>query len=552
MITSPSTHEPVAPPLPGASLTRRKGPSPTDSRPPPHSHSERAAFRRVQGLAAGLFIVVATTYLVPVLHPLRPWVPGGEYVPFWNIIGREVLGEGAELEAEAAKLTELQQLAAPPMEPRVPQPYSRTSEAVFPPYPLDIDLEPPEHGIEPPEALDGYYRKLTLVDLGVPGVIARAGHWGDSVLGIDGITSGVRRRLQHRFGDAGHGFHLMDRYNPSYRQQGVEFLPVIPWSRCLVVFECDKKDHRYGYGGLLATSDGGSEGRWRTPTRGFGQTVSRFEVWFSRQEHGGNLEIGIDEQEKVTVDTQGPHLEDAWHEVQVGPGPHTFRVRASGRGNVRAYGVVLENEGPGVVWDGMALIAGSTRSLRTQDPAHIASQIRRRDLDLVVFFFGGNDLERNYVDLRASMEPYYDEYSDVLELYRAGKPGLSCLVMSVLDHGRRTPQGGIESRAFARTLAQAQREVARRNGCGFFDTFSATGGPGTAARWLRSGLMAADLGHPTNGGHEVIAALLTNAILFGYEEYRARMVGQSLPELQDLGVQPGPGLRVSGPPPDDE
>jgi lysophospholipase L1-like esterase len=494
--------------------------------------SEWRAFGRLGGLLAGLVAAIAATYVAPVLHPLRPWVPGGDYVPFWNVVGREWLGEGKLLEAETAKLAELQRQTetaartAPTPRKSAPPPVP-----TFPAHASETKVEPPEHGIEPPEALDHYFRKLTLADLGVPGAIARAGHWGDSVLGVDGITSAIRRRLQTRFGDAGHGFHLMDRYNPSYRQQGIEFEPGTGWSRCLVVNECKKQDRRYGYGGLTVSSGGTFPATWRTPKKGFGQTVSVFELWFAHQEKGGDVEIVIDGKDKITVSTRGPHLEDGWHRLSVPAGRHSFSVRAAGGGNVRAYGVVLENDGPGVVWDGMALIGGSSRGLRTQHPDHIASQIRHRDLDLIVFMFGGNDMERNYVDLTDSMQLYYDEYGDVLKHFRAGKPEAACLIMSVTDHGKRMADNSIQSRKFAKQLSKAQREVARQNGCGFFDTYEAMGGTGTAARWFRAGLLAPDLGHPTGAGHEVIAGLVANAILHGYEEYRRRMVGKPLPEL---------------------
>ena len=161
-------------------------------------------------------------------------------------------------------------------------------------------------------------------------------------------------------------------------------------------------------------------------------------------------------------------------------------MHAAGRGEVRTYGVVLENDGPGVTWDGMALIGGSTRALRTQAPEHAASQIRHRDLDLIVFMFGGNDMGRKYADLSSSMDPYLEEYGDVISHFRAGKPELSCLVMTLTDHGERAADGRIVSRPFARKLSRAQAEVARRNGCAFFDTYQATGGEGTAARWARS------------------------------------------------------------------
>lgn len=527
----PPAREPVEPRDTGQSAPSAVGGS---------EGSEPRAFWRALGLFLGVSAAILTTYWVPALHPLRPWTRGGDYVPFWNVVGREWLGEGEKVQKEARELAELRRQTLAPAAnaftsteaPSAPLP----AEPVFPAYTPESKLERPAHGIEPPHALDHYFRKLALADLKVEGAIARAGHWGDSVLGVDGITSGIRRRLQGRFGDAGHGFHLMDRYNPSYRQQGVEFIPGGGWYRCLVVFECSKKDRRYGYGGLIARSPGGGASTWSTPTQGSGQVVSVFELWFAYQERGGRMELLIDKTDKHSIDTRGAHLEDGWHMVAVQPGAHTFAVRAVGGGEVRTYGVVLENDGPGVVWDGMALIGGSTRGLRTQDPEHIKSQIRRRGLDLLVFMFGGNDLQRNYVDLKHSMEPYYEEYGDVLKHFRAGRPEASCLIMSVTDHGERTADDRIVSKKFAKVLANAQREVARRNDCAFFDTYEATGGEGMASRWYRANprLIAPDLGHPTGTGHEVIAGLLANAILYGYEEYRARMQGQPLPELRAL------------------
>jgi lysophospholipase L1-like esterase len=162
---------------------------------------------------------------------------------------------------------------------------------------------------------------------------------------------------------------------------------------------------------------------------------------------------------------------------------------------------------------------------------HIQNQVRRRGLDLIAFMFGGNDLARKYVDLAESMQPYLDEYNEVIRRFRAGRPGASCLVLSVIDHGDRKADDSIVSKPFTKTLSNAQREVARQSGCGFFDTYEAMGGKGSAARWYRSNprMMAPDLGHPTGTGHEVIAGLVANALFYGYEQYRERMVGQPLP-----------------------
>jgi lysophospholipase L1-like esterase len=269
--------------------------------------------------------------------------------------------------------------------------------------------------------------------------------------------------------------------------------------------------------------------------------VSTFEFWFARHERGGKVEIAIDGDEPVVIDTKAPELEDAWHTVYAPAGQHKFVVRTRVGGSVRAYGVLLENDGPGVVWDGMSLIGGSTRGLRTQHRAHIAAQVKRRGLDLIAFMFGGNDLARKYVDLKESLEPYYEEYTEVVRNFRAGRPGAACLIMSVIDHGERKADNTIVSRPFAKVLANAQREVARRAGCAFFDTFGAMGGTGSAGRWYRANprLMAPDLGHPTGSGHEVIAGLFSHALLYGYDQYRLKMAGKPL-RLPPKGVDVTP------------
>lgn len=523
-------------------------PAPSGPEPAAPTGPEPLARARIVGVAAGLFAAIAMTYLVPPLASFRPWAPGGSYVPFWNLVGRELLGEGDALEREAEEVLELQRKAQESLTPRARPPSSAaasgpppvgsaepTSKPVFPRYTPEMAIIQPRVGIEPPSALDAYFRKLTLVNLGIQGAIARATLWGDSVVGADGITSGIRRRLQSHFGDAGHGFHLMDRYNPSYRQQGVEFLSGLDWRRCLIMQGCSRTDSRYGYGGLIVESNGGSWTTWRTPEDGFGQIVSRFEVWYARQEAGGDVEIWVPGEGHISFSTRGPELEDAWFVVRVPPGSHTFKVRSAGNGEVRAYGVVLENDGPGVVWDGISLIGASIRAMRNHNLDHLKSQVRHRDPDLIAFMFGGNDMWRERLDSKTAMQDYREEYSDVVRRFRAGKPEASCLILSLIDHGRRGAQDQIESRPFAKVLSRAQREIALQNGCGFFDTYEAMGGKGSVARWYRARpqLMSGDLGHPTGSGHEVIAGLFIDALLHGYQDYRKRMEGAPLPELSD-------------------
>ncbi|HWO10133.1 MAG TPA: hypothetical protein VNN80_11655, partial [Polyangiaceae bacterium] len=133
-------------------------------------------------------------------------------------------------------------------------------------------------------------------------------------------------------------------------------------------------------------------------------------------------------------------------------------------------------------------------------------------------------------DLQRSTEPYEREYSRVIRKFRAGKPEASCLIMSLTDHAQRVG-GAIVSRDIVVRLAAAQRRVAASEGCAFYDTFAAMGGPGTIERWRKASppLASPDLRHPTVAGQRHIAAELYRALMSAYAAYRQRQEGKPLP-----------------------
>lgn len=497
------------------------------------------ALRRIGAFAGALSVLLLTTYLVPALHPFRPWSPGEDYVPFWNVVGRAVMGEGEELAKEQEELARMRQAAQQTVIPtpaatptqRVLEPAPVASAALGPVFPPYEKAEPaPDVVIEQPELLEYYFHKLALVDLGREKTVARAGHWGDSILGDDGLTHALRTRLQLRFGDAGHGFHVLGRYNLAYLHRGIRYRDRGGWlSRCEIIFKCESDGH-YGYGGVSTRSSAGGTAFFATTKEGLGSAVSRFEFWYAKLPEGGDFQIKVDGEVREIVSTRADTLQDGFTEIVVPDGPHEFEVRSTGNGMGRGYGVVFEREGPGVVWDSIGLIGSFTQRLDYQDPEHIASQIRHRDLDMLVFLMGGNDVQREKMDLYRTMEPYESEYDRVLSKFRAGKPEASCIVMSVTDHGERVGKHGIRTRKIVPKLVASQRKVAQARGCAFYDTFAAMGGEGSIERWYRSKppLAGGDLGHPTSEGHEVLAGLFYSALMHAYGEYRGKVAGKPL------------------------
>ena len=390
--------------------------------------------------------------------------------------------------------------------------------------------------IENAERLDHYFGKLTLTELGIPGAITRAGHWGDSVIGGDGLTESIRRKLQERFGDAGHGFHILGKYNRWYRHRGMRYEEVRPWDSCLIIFKCQRDTMRYGYGGVTSTSRGKALSRFQTmkkdPPPGIGDSISRFELWYQKRPDGGDFEIRVDGRVAKVVNTRAAAISDDVETVRVPDGEHSFEVAATGSGLARAYGVVMERDGPGVVWDELSLIGSFTQRLDYQDAEHLAVQLKRREIDLMVFILGGNDLTREHTDLKRGTDAYEREYTRVIRKFRAGKPESSCLIMSTTDHAERVGEN-IVSRNIVARLAAAQRRVAQQQGCAFYDTYEAMGGAGTVERWkkLDPPLIAPDLRHPTLTGQRYIGNALYQALMQAYASYRRRHEGQPLPAV---------------------
>lgn len=497
-------------------------------------------FRKLLAAFATFSILLAAAYVVPVPWA-QPWRADEDYIPFWNVIGRELMGQGAKVEADAELAEQFDALARRADEQEL-TPIQEREVVVAPPadelrylpyeaHELDPTAEELVVSLDNADALAPFYAALTLTDIGYEGAITRAGHWGDSVLGNDGITGAIRLRMQARFGDAGHGFHALKKYDASYRHQGVKFEEVgsVRWSSCFIRNRC-KDDGHYGYGGVTVWSSGGAHSRFATATTGaMGLSASVFELWYAKHPGGGNLRVTIDGEVHM-VDTSLESedrgaLEDAWARFTIPDGPHTIDVRAAGGGQARAYGVILERELPGVVWDEMALIGSFTSRLSAQDPEHLAGQLRHRDVDLVVFTFGGNDMTREQSDLKRTMDPYIEDYSSVIELFRKARPEAACLIMGPVDHGERVG-GRVTSRGIVARMTEAQRQVALDNGCAFFDTLAAMGGENAIARWRSKGLMSADLAHPSASGHKVLGTMMYAALMDGYIAFRKAHEGE--------------------------
>ncbi len=480
-----------------------------------------------------VFMLVACmlTYLIPPIQSLRPWIPGEEDVPIvrlfkrWGEIPafaghggsyRSTAGEGSGTErlAEAVGDTVAANLGPKPI--------------VAPPRGAEegIKIDPAEYSgisvqIEDPtgRGMRAFYAALEKTARAEQGAVTRVGHYGDSSIATDLITATVRQNLQARFGDAGHGFVLAAKGYIPYKHRGVmQSSNPESWELREVVRRQDRNG-RYGYGGVQSRAMRGSWARIGTAKRGdIGKQASRFDIFYEEQPRGGKFSVRVDREDREIVSTKADVLGDGVLSINVPDGPHSIELRYQRGGPVNFYGVAIEREGPGVVYDSLGLVGARANRLLNFDEAHIRRQLEQRGTNLIVLGFGGNEASDDRTE-----QMFYEDYMKVLRRMRQGREDLACLVFAPLDQARRT-RGRIRTLPTIPLIVAAQRRAAVDSACAFYDTWQAMGGEDAMRRWYkaRPRLAMGDFRHATPAGYEIIGNMFYKAILAGFADYLSR------------------------------
>lgn len=368
-------------------------------------------------------------------------------------------------------------------------------------------------------ALDGFFAALAKAE--ASGGQARVCHYGDSPITNDGITSTVRRLLQQRFGDAGHGFVLIDKPWGWYGHVGVTCEASRGWQSDPMFIS--KGEHYYGLGGVSFTANVADvTASFGTASDGdVGRSVAAFDVYYLTRPGGGDFDVEVDGQLNSRVATAGDAIVSGFHRVSVSEGAHRLTIRTAGNGPVQLFGVALESSRGGVEYDSLG-VNGAFIGLLAHylDADHWAEQLRHRRPDLVIIGYGANESQFE----RLPMDQYEQDTREVIRRIRAAVPAASILLVGPMDRGMRGAGGRLVTRPMILKLVAYQRRLAAETSCAFFDTFSAMGGEGTVARWFdaRPRLMGGDFTHPTWQGSEIVGTLINDAIIKAYEAYKQK------------------------------
>ncbi len=377
------------------------------------------------------------------------------------------------------------------------------TKAVFTAVPLEDDSG---------RALDAFYAALRRIKQA--GGQARVVFYGDSHTAPDLITGRLRQALQGKFGDAGIGFVMPGKPWPHHHHMLLEYAE----SKGLAGQRI-KRTVRSGLFGLFGASLKAGKGALvRMQTRGYGKSsghASELELYYLRQPGGGRFSLLVDDKPAQVISTKGRGPSTGYTRLGMKDGAHSITLRGF-QGPVSLLGMTLERKRPGVIVDTLGIPGARAKFHLLWDEALYSEQLTKRAADLVVLAYGTNEAG----DEDLSLSDYESSLRQVLSRIHKLAPQASCLLLGPTDRPERMDDGSFQVRAQLEAVQGLQRQIAKENGCAFFDVVAAMGGPLSIVKLARAEppFAARDYVHLTMRGYEALGDALHTALMRGYRD----------------------------------
>ena len=328
--------------------------------------------------------------------------------------------------------------------------------------------------------------------------------FGDSHTASDDWANQMRESFQRKFGAGGPGFTLPGHPFLGYRRFDSHGANSRGWYTSGVVTRPD--DGIDGLGGVSLTAHSA------------GQTVSlsveceQLDLHYLRQPGGGQLDFSVDGSPLATIDTDG-ELAPGVYPFMPSPGPHEYTLRTLSAAPVRLFGWVAQNHS-GVTLETLGINGAQANVMLAWDASVFSQELADREPALIVLAYGTNEA----LSKKWTAEEYRNALAEIIHRLRTAAPLASILLVGPPDcehrlHGRRQPFPHLDE------VIDIQREIARQQGCAFWDWRAAMGGPGSVRQWVQAGLGQADYTHLTGSGYRLLGDMLYGAIMSQYDRF---------------------------------
>ncbi len=400
--------------------------------------------------------------------------------------------------------------------------------------------------VDEAHVLAPFFDRLAELERGTSTRPLRIAIYGDSNLTSDFLPAHLRRVLQARYGDAGHGWVSLSRPWGSYRHEDVSNGGFWPMFKLYAPTTHLAHDKQYGFANMAAQSSEIGAAAWAGTTKNakskVGQNVSHFELHFLKQPYGGTFAVQIDKQEVRSISTKADAFEAGIESFDVDDGPHELRCVVRGDGQVRLFGASLDRKAgadggkPGIQIDSLGAGALQYERMTWVAKDTRRTQLERRAYDAIFIWLGMNVM---------FVPPNRGHMLEVIADLRAALPNVPILLLGPGDTIR---EGEKKSDPRIVAVSKQVREVAAEAGVGFWDFREAMGGDASIIDFTRRGLTGQDHIHFGPEGSHLMGDRLMCALSSAFTKHIADhpQTGCSASVKADAGAAAPP---PSPPPP---
>jgi hypothetical protein len=364
---------------------------------------------------------------------------------------------------------------------------------------MTVGDDPPVPPIEYPgeggdAALAKLFEKMARLLRGKAKDHIRIGVYGDSNGTADYMTGEMRRVLQTKYGDAGHGFLAVGRPWTGYLHRWVKTqLQVDTWESYTVTTKPTPDTLTgtgwYGHAMITAQSLQGNAQIWlgtADESAPIGQRVSKLEIFYLKWPRGGPFDVKVDGELKSTVDTNADTAGAGFEVIDVPDGPHKFTLASKkSERPVRFFGVTFTRDTqtikPSFQVDGLGVGSLNCLTMSRDLPETFVPTVQRRNYDLVIFHTGSNTFNG---DLPACMK-------GVIERHKKALPDAVFMIL--------TPPDSKESLDLLKTCDD-MKTSAKESNIAFFDFRVAMGGEDSMKKFSKLDMCGDGLHFNAKGG----------------------------------------------------
>ena len=401
---------------------------------------------------------------------------------------RTPVSQGREARGEAADAAAAHATACPPIdEAKIKAPVCDDAIITAPIPPI----------VDDGHSLATFYEAYAALARGTARGHVRLGMYGDSNLTMDELTGRMRRELQKRFGDGGHGFVALaipwhwyqhedvhhDGQWEYFKQIATSTDPVGDWHYGMAMIASESK--RPGGSVWVATADPGAP---------IGTTASSFDVFFLKKPGAGEFDLVADGKVLRTVSAKSTKAELGIEHVDLPDAPHKLACSVKSAAPVRFFGATLERPEPSIIVDSLGTGALNFVQISYTKKDTRTPMLKRRGYKLVMFQVGTNTF---------MLERHKDDVKRFLAEIRETLPGVSILLMTPPDVMSSWNAPHSDRRIVI--VGNQLREIAAETGTAFWDYREAMGGDTSIKTFIKKGLAAGDKIHLKKEGSELMA-----------------------------------------------